>query len=49
MPNLFIQNGKKVDKLSNIIRFLSKELGLEMFSPTLVRKIGATTAAKELR
>ena len=46
--NVFLlPNGKKVMKLSNLIRFMESELNITIPSATEVRKIGATAVAKK--
>lgn len=48
IDNVFLlPGGKKVVKISNIIRFMESELKVEIPSATEVRKIGATAVAKK--
>ena len=49
VPNLFILPGSlPITKIGNLTRFMEKQLGLTIPSCTMVRKIGATSAARKL-
>lgn len=49
IPNLFILKGsKKINRIVYLIKYLEDKLNISLPSPTMVRKVGATAAAKQL-